>query len=199
MLPLCVGGVGLSAVAAARIAKAHPIIAVDLVDTKLQFARDFGATHTVNASNEDPVEAIHALTEQRGKFTFLGTPVSGADYAFDCIGIKTTMQQTVAACRKGQFGARSGGAAVFVGLPTEKLEVNIMELLVTEKSLIGSFCGSCTPDEDIPRFLKWYESGDLDLDALVTERFKLDQINDAVAALEAGEIRGRAIIDFQND
>jgi Zn-dependent alcohol dehydrogenase len=191
-----VGGVGLSAVAGARMAGAHPIIAVDLNDDKLQLARNFGATHLINASREDPVESIHFLTAQQGKFTFQQATVSGADYTFDCIGINSTMKQTIAACRKGQFGARTGGAAIFVGLPTDRLDINVMELLVTERSLIGSFCGSCTPDVDIPRFISWYENGDLNLDALVTERFRLEQINEAVTALGAGKIQGRAIIEF---
>ena len=191
-----VGGVGLSAVAGARMAGAHPIIAVDLNDDKLQLARNFGATHLINASREDPVESIHLLTAQQGKFTFQQATVSGADYTFDCIGINSTMKQTIAACRKGQFGARTGGAAIFVGLPTDRLDINVMELLVTERSLIGSFCGSCTPDVDIPRFISWYENGDLNLDALVTERFRLEQINEAVTALGAGKIQGRAIIVF---
>lgn len=191
-----VGGVGLSAVAGARMAGANPIIAVDRTDDKLRMARDFGATHLVNASEKDPVEVIHSLTTQPGKFTFQEAIVSGADYVFDCIGMTSTMKQTIAACRKGQFGRRTGGSAVFIGLPTEKLDVDVMELLVTEKSLVGSFCGSCTPDVDIPKFLQWYKNGDLDLDALVTERFRLDQINEAVAALAAGEIDGRAIIEF---
>ncbi|XOV85851.1 MAG: hypothetical protein ACFHX7_12800 [Pseudomonadota bacterium] len=85
---------------------------------------------------------------------------------------------------------------MFIGLPAEKLEVDVMELLVTEKSLVGSFCGSCTPDIDIPKFLQRYKNGDLDLDALVTERLRLDQINEAVAPLAAAEIDGRAIIEF---
>ena len=191
-----VGGVGLCAVAAARIAGASPIIAVDLDDDKLEFARQFGATHTINAHNENPVEAVHALTEQKGAYTFQDALVSGADYTFDCIGLNDTMAQVIAACRKAQVGVRTGGAAVLVGLPTDTLELNVMELLSGEKSIIGSFCGSCVPQRDIPRFLEWHVNGQLDLDMLVTERFSLDQINEAVSALVAGEIRGRAIIEF---
>ena len=86
-----VGGVGLSAVVGAKMAGAHPIIAVDLDDGKLEFAKTFGATHCINASKEDPVKAIHALTPKPGQFNISRQPVSGVDYAFDCIGIKQTM------------------------------------------------------------------------------------------------------------
>ena len=103
-----VGGVGLSAVVGARMAGANPIIAVDLDDEKLAFAKGFGATHVVNASREEPVAAIHALTTRDDGFTFARVPVSGADYAFDCIGIKQTMEQIVPACRSGHFGSRDG-------------------------------------------------------------------------------------------
>lgn len=191
-----VGGVGLSAVVGARIAGANPIIAVDLDDDKLAFARRFGATHVVNASREDPVAAIHALTVQESQFTIFRQPVSGADYAFDCIGIKTTMEQIVPACRSGHFGARDGGTAVLVGVPGTNVELNAIDVLVNEKHFIGSIGGSCAPDRDFPRFLEWHDSGELDLDALVTQRYTLDQINEATSALEKGQIAGRAILEF---
>ena len=191
-----VGGVGLCAVAAAREVGANPIIAVDLDDEKLSFAREFGATHTINASKDNPVKAIQALTVQEDAYTYTRVPVSGADYVLDCIGVPQTIGQMLAACRRGQFGARTGGVAVLVGLPIEKVEMNGMDLLLYEKSFIGSVGGSCKPDRDIPRFLDWHEEGRLNLDALVTRRFKLDEINEAVAALEGGKILGRAIIEF---
>ncbi|HEX7036791.1 MAG TPA: zinc-binding dehydrogenase [Pseudomonadales bacterium] len=191
-----VGGVGLSAVVGARVAGAEPIIAVDLSDEKLEFARRFGATHLINASREDPVQAIHELTRRDGQFTILHTPVSGVDFAFDCIGIRQTMEQIVPACRTGHFGARDGGTAVLVGVPMTPVELNAMDVLLNEKHFIGSLGGSCAPDRDFPRFLEWHDNGDLDLDALVTARYSIDQINDATAALEAGRISGRAILEF---
>ena len=191
-----VGGVGLSTVAAARLAGANPIIAIDLNEEKLDFARCFGATHTINAKRENPVDIIHSLTTRDTDFTFQGKPVSGADYCFDCIGIPETMKQIVSACRKGQFGVRRGGKAVLVGIPGENLDLKTIDVVLTEKSFRGSIGGSCTPDRDLPRFLEWHANGDLDLNALVTERFTLDQINEAVRALAAGEILGRAIIEF---
>jgi Zn-dependent alcohol dehydrogenase len=191
-----VGGVGLSAVVGARLAGANPIIAIDLDDEKLAFAKSFGATHGINAGNEDPVQAIHALTARDAEYTIFQTPVSGVDFAFDCIGIKTTMEQIVPACRSGHFGARDGGTAVLVGVPGGNVELNALDVLVNEKHFIGSIGGSCSPDRDFPRFLEWQDSGELDLDALVTQRYRLEQINEATAALEQGRISGRAILEF---
>jgi Zn-dependent alcohol dehydrogenase len=191
-----VGGVGLSAVVAAKVAGANPIIAVDLDDAKLEFAKKFGATHGVNAANEDPVAAIHALTPRSDQFTIMRTPVSGADLTFDCIGIRQTMEQIVPACRAGHFGATDGGTAVLVGVPTTPVELNAIDVLINEKHFIGSIGGSCAPDRDFPRFLDWQEEGHLDLNAMVTQRYKIDQINEATTALEEGRISGRAILEF---
>jgi Zn-dependent alcohol dehydrogenase len=191
-----VGGVGLSAIAAAKVVGADPIIAVDLDEGKLEFARLFGATKTVNASKEDPVAAIRNLTSHAGLFDFIKRPVSGVDFAFDCIGVKVTMEQILPAVRTGVFGGSSGGTAVLVGVPQTKVELNAVDILVNEKKYIGSFGGSCRPDRDFPMFLDWHKNGQLDLNALVTKRFSLDQINEAVAALEAGQIQGRAILEF---
>jgi Zn-dependent alcohol dehydrogenase len=190
------GGVGLTAIVAARLVGANPIIAVDLEDEKLEFARQFGATHTVNASNVDPVDAIHNLTCIEGQFAFQQVPLSGADHAFDCIGVPRTMEQIVAACRKGQFGVRAGGKAVLVGIPGTTLELNTIDIVLAEKSFCGSIGGSCVPDRDLPKFVEWHRRGDLDLNALVTRRYCLDQINEAVNALASGEILGRAILEF---
>jgi Zn-dependent alcohol dehydrogenase len=191
-----VGGVGLSAIVGAKVAGANPIIAVDLDDAKLEFAKQFGATHGINASREDPVAAIHAMTVRPDQFTILQTPVSGVDFAFDCIGIRKTMEQIVPACRTGYFGARDGGTAVLVGVPSTNVELNAMDVLLHEKHFIGSIGGSCAPDRDFPRFLDWQKKGDLNLDAMVTQRFGIDEINEATAALEQGKIRGRAILEF---
>ena len=191
-----VGGVGLSAVVAAKAVKANPIIAVDLDDSKLKFAAQFGATHTINAGNENAIEKIKALTVDPSRRSFMGAPVSGADYAFDCIGLKQTMEQIVPAVRNGTFGAETGGTAVLVGVPQTTVELNAIDMLIHEKKFVGSIGGSCSPDRDFPKYLDWYDKGLLDLDAMVTERFTLDQINEATAALENGEIAGRAILVY---
>ena len=191
-----VGGVGLSAVVGAKVAGADPIIAVDLDDAKLEFARAFGATHGINASQVDPVAAVHELTRKLDQFTILKQPVSGADFAFDCIGIRQTMEQIVPACRSGHFGACDGGTAVLVGVPTTPVELNATDVLLNEKHFIGSIGGSCAPDRDFQQFLDWEETGVLDLDAMVTARYRLEQINDATQALQSGRISGRAILEF---
>ncbi|MFC1820073.1 zinc-binding dehydrogenase [Thermodesulfobacteriota bacterium] len=190
-----VGGVGLSAVVGAKKVGAHPIIAVDLDDEKLDFAKKFGATIGINASKEDPVKAIHKLTPGLG-YNMRGKPITGADFTFDCIGIKKTMEQIVPACRAGQLGGLSGGVAILVGIPTTPVELMAADVLINEKTLKGSLGGSSVPDRDFPMFLQWHKDGDLDLDAMITERYTIDQINEATTALENGQIKGRAILEF---
>jgi len=194
-----VGGVGLSAVVAAKALGADPIIAVDLDDDKLTFARQFGASHTINAGNENPVKAIRELTTREDRKAMSQQPVAGADFVFDCIGIKQTMEQIVPSARTGYFGAEPGGTAVLVGVPTTPVELNAIDVLVNEKKFIGSIGGSCSPDRDFPKYLRWFDEGKLDLNALVTERFSIDQINEATTALEEGQISGRAILVFDHD
>jgi Zn-dependent alcohol dehydrogenase len=85
---------------------------------------------------------------------------------------------------------------VLVGIPQTNVELNASDIVVNEKKYIGSIGGSCVPDRDFPVFLEWYKKGQLDLNALVTQRYKIEQINEAVAALEKGLIKGRAILEF---
>jgi Zn-dependent alcohol dehydrogenase len=191
-----VGGVGLSAIAAAAVVGADPIIAVDLDDAKLDFAKKFGATIGVNASEVDPVEKIRELTTSTTDFSMAGTPVAGVDFAFDCIGVRKTMEQILPAARPGVLGSKTGGTAVLVGVPQTPVEIQAVDLLVNEKKYIGSIGGSCRPDRDFPMFLRWFREGDLDLDALVTARYKLDDINESTDALASGKIAGRAIMEF---
>lgn len=193
-----VGGVGLSAVAGAAARSAYPLIAVDLDEEKLEFAKQFGATHTVNAADVNPIEAIHNLVQIDDEYTIGGRKVTGVDFAFDCIGHRVTMEQIVAAVRPGHFGVRQGGTAVLVGVPQTTFELNAGAMLGTEKQFRGSIGGSCCPDRDFPTFLSWHESGTLDLNQLVTERYRLDEINEATTALEEGKIQGRSILTFDD-
>ena len=179
-----VGGVGLSAIAAAAVVGADPVIAVDLSDEKLEFAKKFGATIGVNASDVDPVQRVRELTN------------GGADFAFDCIGVKVTMEQIMPAVRPGQVGGQSGGTAVLVGVPMTTAELNMVDMLIGEKTYKGSIGGSCKPDRDFPMFIRWFKEGQLDLNALVTTRYTLDQINEATTALERGQIAGRSILEL---
>ena len=190
-----VGGVGLCAVAAAAKLGASPIIAVDLSDDKLDMAMRFGATHGVNAAAvDDPIAAVRALTPGEG-LDFARQPVFGPDYVFDCIGKPATVAQALQMVRPGRYTINRGGMAVVVGVPTAQLELPPAPLLVGERTLIGSIGGSCSPGTDVPRFIEWWKAGELDLDHLVTVRYPLERINDAVADLKAGRIEGRALLE----
>ena len=191
-----VGGVGLSAVTGAKVRGANPIIAIDLDNEKLEFAKRFGATHGFNAGRVNVIEEIRKLTTNTNETNIGGLPVAGVDYAFDCIGHKVTMEQIVPAVRPGNFGARQGGTAVLVGIPQTNVELPAGHMVGTEKQFRGSIGGSCCPDRDFPLFLDWHSSGLMDLDALVTKRYMIEEINEATTALEEGKISGRAILEF---
>ena len=180
-----VGGVGLCVVQGCVIAGASEIIAVDLSDEKLAFAREFGATTTINASREDPVAKIRELTN------------GGADYAFDAIGRQQTMEQVLPSVKQGIVAVREGGTAVLVGVPQTPATLNMRDIFLA-RTYKGTWGGSSRPEVDYPKFIEWFRQGKLDLNRLVTTRFKLDQINEACTALQAGEIGGRAILTFDS-
>ena len=184
-----VGGLGLSAVSAARNLLAATVIAVDINDEKLELAAVMGADQTINALTDDPVERIHALTKSAA-----GAP--GVDIAFDFTGRADNLARTIASVRPGVPGGNRGGRAVLVGAPRVPLELATPEILHKERQLIGSLGGSSIPDRDFPIFVDWYRSGSLDLDSLITDRYPLDRVNDAVADLRAGKVLGRAIFEF---
>jgi len=179
-----VGGVGLSAIAAAAIAGADPIIAVDLVDRKLQFAREFGATHGVNASNTDPVSAIWAINP------------GGVDFALDAVGAPETAVQILQAVRQGGPRAdNEGGTAVLVGIPFSDVMVDLNAILLYQRNYCGSL-GATKPETDFPLFLDWVREDKFPLAKLVTDRYSLEQVEQARVALEEGQILGRAIIEI---
>ena len=178
-----VGGVGLSAIQMAAILEAYPIIAIDLRDDKLEFAKQFGATHVINASQEDPVKAIKELT--RG----------GVDFAFDAIGLRVTNEQILPSTRAGGPGADNhGGMAVLIGIPGKEMTIN-PGLFFVQRIFRGSW-GATYPEREFPMYLRWHREGKFPLDKLVTRRYKLEQINEACDALESGEILGRAILEY---
>lgn len=180
-----VGGVGLSAIRAAAILEAYPIIAVDLDEEKLAFAKSFGATHTVNASgNVDPVEVIHDLTK------------GGVDYAFDAIGVQRTVEQILRATKPGGIGGDNfGGMAVLVGVPQEKVTIDPGLFLYGQRLYRGSL-GASFPDQDFPMYLRWHKEGKFPLDKLITRRYSFEQINEACDDLHSGKILGRAILEY---
>lgn len=173
------GGVGLNVVQGAVIAGAEKIIAVDLLDRKLEYATQFGATHTVNASTGDPVERVRALTRGRG-----------VDYAFEVVGLPAVMRQAFDCLAKR-------GMAVVVGVAPMATEVAVpvMSLVFEERVLTGSVYGSSRPRIDIPMLMDLYRAGKLKLDELLTRTYPFGEINEAYAALERGEV-ARSVVRF---
>lgn len=191
------GGVGICSIVAAACRGAHPIIAVDLDDAKLEWAKKLGATHGINARTTDPVAAIHAITAAPDKRTILGTPVSGAHYAFDCAGGEKIVKNLLPSLIQQPLGTSERGMAVMVGIVTlPTLEVSPGDIMLSEKCLTGSIGGSSVPARDFPIFCDWVRSGRLDLDSIVTRRYAFEDIAEAAAALDRGEITGRAIVTF---
>ncbi|MCC2671972.1 MAG: Alcohol dehydrogenase zinc-binding domain protein [Armatimonadetes bacterium] len=172
------GGVGLNAIQGAAIISASRIIAVDVNPSKLEMAREFGATDVVNAAETDPVAAILELT--RG---------IGVDYAFEAIGRADTIRQSFESLCKG-------GTAVVIGIAAKEELISIppQNLVYGERKLVGSFYGSTRPRADFARFVDLYLSGRLKLDQLVTREWSIDQINEGFAAMNAGEV-ARGIIN----
>ena len=173
------GGVGLNAIHGAAIAGAERIVAVDAQAAKLELARQFGATDVIDASKADPVEAIRALTTGRG-----------ADYVFEAIGNKRTVEQAWEATRKG-------GTCVVIGLGSikESVSLNLFLLPLLEKRLQGCWYGSSDVHRDVPKLLSLYRSGRLKLDALVTRTYPLARINEAFEDLLKGA-NARGLIVF---
>ena len=179
------GGIGLCAIAAAAVVDAYPIVAVDVSEDKLAFARRFGATHGVNSKSADPVQSIKDLTG------------GGADFAIDAVGAPQTQEQILRAVRAGYSGMNRGGTALLVGItPPNAKAVLDTGLFVGNRSFTRTSGGDCKPDRDFPIFIRWFREGKLKLDELITNRYKLEQINSAVDDLEHGRILGRGILTF---
>lgn len=172
------GGVGLNSIQGASFVGAHPIIAVDILDYKLERALDFGATHTVNAAKaDDPIEVVKEITSGRG-----------ADYVFVTVG-------SHAAVRQGFEMSGKRGKTVIIGLAMGDLSsFQVSDLLFTERTLTGCFMGSTQLSLDIPRYVDLYLAGRIKLDELITARYSLDQINEAIASLKNGEALRNVIV-----
>ena len=172
------GGVGDAAIAGAHLAGAHTIVAVDLDDRKLEMARKFGATHTVNSSVEDPVEAIRAVTDG-----------NGVDVAIEAVGLPVTYQQA--------FNARDlAGTVVLVGVPNPEatLELPMIEVFGRGGSLKSSWYGDCLPSRDFPMLIDLYLQGRLDLDRFVSETIALDEVEEAFHKMERGEVLRSVVV-----
>ena len=166
------GGVGDAAIAGSRLVGARTIIAVDVDEQKLTWAKEIGATHAVNASQSDPVEAIRGLTDG-----------NGVDVAIDAVGTPQTYRQA--------FYARDlAGTVVLVGVPSPemKIELPMLEVFGRGGSLKSSWYGDCLPSRDFPMFIDLYLQGRLDLDLFVSETIGIDDVEEAFHKMERGEV-----------
>ncbi len=173
------GGVGDAAIAGARLAGAHTIIGVDLDDRKLAWAKEFGATHTINASSTDPVEEIRKLTGG-----------NGVNVAIEAVGSPVTYEQA--------FYARDhAGTVVLVGVPSPdmKIELPLLEVFGRGGSLKSSWYGDCLPSRDFPMLIDLYLQGRLDLQRFVSETIGIGEVEEAFHKMERGEVL-RSVVVF---
>jgi S-(hydroxymethyl)glutathione dehydrogenase/alcohol dehydrogenase len=172
------GGVGIAAIQGARIAGAAEIVAIDPVESKHELAKKFGATHAVKPEDVEGVKAEVTAGE-------------GFDYALECVGHPATIRQCFDLTRRG-------GTAVVVGVGRldQPVEFNAFELFYNDKSLKGSMYGGANVRVDFPRLLRLWKAGKLDLEGMITRRIKVDEVNEAFRAMQAGEVI-RSVIDFR--
>jgi len=172
------GGVGLSTVMGARAAGAETIFAIDLLPDKLELAAKVGATHLINASEEDSVSLIKDLQ-------------NGVDYSFESVGNELVLQQAYAATKRG-------GTTITIGLPHpgKMFSIPAVSLVAEERTVKGSYMGSAVPRRDLPRFISMYQAGLLPVDLLLSRTIHLDEINEAFDALASGEAV-RQVVTFE--
>lgn len=175
------GGVGLAAVLGAIASGAGEVIAIDLDEAKLALACELGATATVNARAEDCVEQVRALTG------------GGVDFAFEFAGVTRALENAYSMTRRG-------GVTVTAGLPPPeaRLGVNIVSLVGEERTLKGSYIGTCVPVRDIPRFMGLYRRGRLPIDRLMSGTIGLDEINEGFDRLHDGSVV-RLVVTFGDE
>jgi S-(hydroxymethyl)mycothiol dehydrogenase len=172
------GGVGDAAIAGARLAGAATIIAIDIDDKKLEWAKDFGATHTINGAKEDTVARVRELTGG-----------NGADVCIEAIGLPQTYEQA--------FYARDlAGTVVLVGVPnpTMKIELPLIEVFGRGGTLKSSWYGDCLPSRDFPMLIDLFLQGRLALDKFVSETIALDQVEEAFHRMERGEVLRSVVV-----
>ena len=171
------GGVGLNVIQGCRLAGASKGIAIDIQESKLEFATKFGATHTINPSVQDPVERVFQLTEGRG-----------ANYSFEVFGSSQTVELAYSVTGKG-------GTLVVVGLAPvgDTAAISPVDLVRYEKTIKGCYYGSSRAHLDMPTMVELYQSGRINIDDLVAREYRLEDINTALADLANGEI-GRGVI-----
>lgn len=164
------GGVGLSAVLGAKAAGAYPLVAVDVVPQKLELARELGASHCIQAG---PGVDVAALIKE--------ATAGGVHHAIESVGHEQVLAQAYAATRRG-------GTTITVGLPhpSRQFSISAVSLVAEERTVKGSYLGSCVPTRDIPRFIALHQAGQLPVEKLLTQTIRLEDINEAFDKLAAG-------------
>ena len=174
-----VGGIGLNIIQGAVLGNASKIIAIDILDNKLEFAKQFGATHVINAAKEDPIEAVLKLTNN-----------IGVDYSFEALGRSETTFTAFKLIRRG-------GQAVIAGIPAldDGLMLPLFEVSLMEKSIIGTYCGSGDGRIETINLVNLYKNKRLKLDELITKRYRFEEINTGFEDLASGK-NARGVIIF---
>jgi S-(hydroxymethyl)glutathione dehydrogenase/alcohol dehydrogenase len=173
------GGIGLNAIQAASLVGAQKVIAVDVFDQKLEWAKEFGATHTVNASQvEDPVASVKEIAGR-----------DGADYAIEAVGIQRTMEQAF-------HSTHRGGTAVLIGVPPAGMRLSIdPTMLLQERILTGASFGGTRQRVDLPMIVDMFMDGKYKLRELISREVELEDLNDAYDRLIKGEVK-RSVIRY---
>jgi alcohol dehydrogenase len=171
------GGVGLAALMGAKACNAGQIIAVDLLDSKLEMAKNLGATHVVSAKDNNPVEVIQDLTH------------GGVEIAIESVGNAMVLAQAYESTMRG-------GTTVAIGLPhpDHQFSIPAVTLSAMEKTVKGSYQGSCVPSRDIPKFIEMFHAGQLPVDQLLSDTIKLEDINEGFDRLHKGEVARQVIL-----
>jgi len=171
------GGVGLNTIQAARLVGAGKIIAVDVMPRKLAWAEEFGATHVVDASKEDPVARVHAISG-----------MGGVDYSFEVVGNQKTIEQALLATHRG-------GTCVVVGVSPAGTRISVdPSLLLQQRVLTGSSFGAGHQRTDVPMLIDLYMSGKYKLDELITRRVPLRELNEAFDLMVQGEVKRSVVV-----
>lgn len=175
------GGVGLNVIQGARIKGAGEIIAIDLSETKLALAKQFGATTVINAGQGNAVAEVMGLTGQRG-----------ADVAFEVIGMQETINQTIEMTRRG-------GQSILVGVPRMDVMVTLpafFGVVLAEKTIKGCWYGSSNVQKDVPKLIDLYKKGELKLDELISREINVSEVNEAFEAMKTGEVARSVITSY---
>ena len=173
------GGIGLSIIQGALSVSANPIIAVDIYENRLKLAKNIGATHLINSTRKDPFKEIEKILGKNNLNVFI-----------DNTGIPEIIEN-------GYSVIKGDGRLILVGVPKNGEKINIFSLpLHFGKILTGSHGGECDPDKDIPRYLNHIISNRLNINDLISQRIKLEMINNAIDSMNNGDTEGRILISF---